>query len=305
MCVRMLSGLSLFFLIWSSAACRSGQTAEMTEAAASSDRSAAATASPQTTAQEKTVVHPPAPTEGMVLIPGGKFTFGATTKQIDFYIGQSTMNIKGMKEALRKTFVTPPRTIDLPDFYISEFEITNQQYRDFVLATGYHPSDPTNYLKQWTGPTEYPGWAAGFPVVWVSQEDAEAYCKWRGGYLPSEEEWEKAARGTDGRYFPWGNVYPVPEKANFNTDAMEPAGNRPEDISPYGVYDMGGNVAELVSTRVQQDGQAFAVIRGGPYFGTAREMLTYHRGLTPLSQTRGEAIGFRCAYRPATGSGKP
>jgi formylglycine-generating enzyme required for sulfatase activity len=255
----------------------------------------AADITPTETAPDQPIL-PPDPLQGMVRIPKGRFVFGADELQIDYYIQQSTMNFPGMVEALRKSFITPPRNLEVPEFHISQFEVTNQEYRDFLLATGYQPEDKADYLRHWTKTTDFPEWAASFPVVWVSQADAEAYCKWRGTSLPTEEEWEKAARGNKGIYFPWGNVFPELDQANFASNAIEPVGNRPGDKSPFEVYDMGGNVSELTSAVVQLQGEPVVVVRGGNCRANAREMLTYRRDFARPGQ-RSEFMGFRCAHR--------
>jgi formylglycine-generating enzyme required for sulfatase activity len=243
-----------------------------------------------------TSILPPAPLQGMVPVAGGRFVFGADETQIDYYIKQSMLNFPGMVQALRRAFITPPRDIELSRFHISQFEVTNQEYRDFLLATGYEPREKADYLRHWVKARDYPDWAASFPVVWVSQADAEEYCRWRGGSLPTEEEWEKAARGTKGAYFPWGNVFPDADLANFSSNQAEPVGNRPGDRSPFEVYDMGGNVSELTSTVVQLQGETMVVVRGGNYVANAREMLAYRRDFTRPGQ-RSEFIGFRCVQR--------
>lgn len=234
----------------------------------------------------------PHPLESTVLVPAGSFVFGATEQQFEYYFRQSVVRFPEMRERLRESMVIPPRSIMLQDYHIDEFEVTNEQYRRFAVATRYRPQSTSDYLKDWLNLTTFPEWAATFPVIWVSREDAQAYCRWRGGRLPTEEEWEKAARGTDGRYFPWGNVFPQPETANFDTQKLEPAGNRPGDKSPYGAYDMAGNVAELTSSMTSVSGQSRTVIKGGSFIGSAREMLTYQRTISAVD--RAAAMGFRC-----------
>ncbi|MFB3903852.1 MAG: formylglycine-generating enzyme family protein [Acidobacteriota bacterium] len=235
-----------------------------------------------------------------VRVPAGKFTYGTTEEQFQSFVTHSLINFPGMVEKLRKSFVIPPREIDLPEFMIDQFEVTNEQYREFVAATGYEPANTRNYLKLWTGRTSYPEWAGTFPVVWISQEDAQAYCKWRGGRLPTEEEWEKAARGTDGRMFPWGNDYPSKETTNFGfgSGRAEPVGNRADDKSPYLVYDMGGNVAEITGTTIQDGKEGRVVIRGGSFVGGGRDASTYKRAITTKALVRAETVGCRCAGKP-------
>ncbi len=234
------------------------------------------------------------PRENMVRVPAGSFLYGATDSQTEFYIRRSRFNFPGMIELLRKRFVAPQRSETLGDYYIHLFEVTNQEYAAFLEATGYRPASKTDFLKHWES-GRYPDWAATFPVVWVSRSDASAYCEWIGGRLPSEKEWEKAARGSDGRFFPWGDVMPSPETANYGSQALEPAGNRPQDVSPHGVYDMAGNVAEWTSSTTQEGAETFFIVRGGSYNTRAREMLTCHRDFVESGEVRRENIGFRCA----------
>ena len=231
-----------------------------------------------------------------VRVPNGTFIFGPSEEQFKSFMAHSLVNFPGMAEKFRTRFVMPAREMKLPEFSIDQFEVTNEQYRQFVQATGYRPGNVTNYLKVWTGNASYPTWAETFPVVWISQEDAEAYCKWRGGRLPTEQEWEKAARGADGRMFPWGNDYPSFETANsgFKDSKVEPVGNRAGDKSPYEVYDMGGNVAEITSTTVKEGDQVRVVIRGGTYLGAGRETATFNRTLVAGPAVRSETIGCRC-----------
>lgn len=239
---------------------------------------------------------PPDESEGMATIPKGEFVFGASERQFQVYLRQSTLRFSGMEERMRARFSMPQQSIELEEFSIDEFEVSNADFRSFLQATGFRPENRQNFLKHWEGKSAPPEWAADFPVVWVSPEDAEAYCEWRSARLPSEQEWEKAARGSDGRYFPWGNKGPSPtETAVFAAEQSELVGNRPGDASPYEVYDMGGNVAEWTSNRQTFEGRPHAVYKGGSFRESAREMLTYNRRLLQLPWPRAEHIGFRCA----------
>ncbi|MGE0491409.1 MAG: formylglycine-generating enzyme family protein [Vulcanimicrobiota bacterium] len=140
----------------------------------------------------------------------------------------------------------PDKTeVDLPTYRISKYPVTNWQFQQFVEATGYEPHGSWHVPEGGYG--EGPDGEANHPAVNVSFHDARAYARWAGGRLASEEEWEKAARGTDGRLYPWGNQW-RPESCNNDSygttpvSAFEEAGN----VSPYGAVDMVGNVLEWV-----------------------------------------------------------
>jgi serine/threonine protein kinase len=136
----------------------------------------------------------------------------------------------------------PLRKIYVGGFYISRFPVTNAEYLAFVEATGYIPPE------HWSDGI-YPAWQANHPVTYVNWHDASAYCQWVRGRLPTEAEWEKAARGSDRRPFPWGNTFD-PARCNSREGGAEtttPVGKfSPVGDSPYSVADMVGNVWEWV-----------------------------------------------------------
>ncbi len=280
---------SLLMGLFTALSCQSFQ--ESGEEVAAAQEQEAQPQAPQIPASPTT---PPAdPNQDMVRIPGGSFLFGATERQFQAYLSFSRMSFPGMKEQLRSRFVIPPRPVSVRDFRMDSFEVTNQQFLEFLQATGYQPGQAGGFLHHWETARRYPEWAAGFPVVWVSAADAQAYCQWRGGRLPSEQEWERAARGDDGRFFPWGNQAPSRhETAVFSSDLSEPVGSRAGDASPFEVYDLGGNVSEWTSDSEAVKGKQHQVARGGNYRETAREMFTFNRRLEPL--IRNEYTGFRC-----------
>ena len=140
----------------------------------------------------------------------------------------------------------PQHTVDLPEFYIGKYPITNAQYAAFVQAAGHRMP------KHWEA-GEIPSGKEDHPVVYVTWRDAMAFCQWlsqetgKGFVLPSEAEWEKAARGADGRIYPWGDEPPTADLCNFgrNVGDTTPVGNySPEGDSPYECADMAGNVRE-------------------------------------------------------------
>lgn len=179
--------------------------------------------------------------------------------------------------------------VELPGFSISKFPTTNEEYARFVEATGHRP-------PKWQGGQSPPD-RSRHPVVNVSWEDADAYSNWLGARLPSEAEWEKAARGTQGWLYPWGNDF-VPE--NLNCSESKSSGTRPVDahpggVSPFGVMDMAGNVWEW-TTSLYEAGAEWRVLKGGSWdykgFKDARAAARVYFGPT----FRSGAIGFRCAW---------
>ncbi|MFC1491737.1 SUMF1/EgtB/PvdO family nonheme iron enzyme [Nitrospinota bacterium] len=136
----------------------------------------------------------------------------------------------------------PQRTVSLSGFWIDKFQVTNEQYRRFLEETGAFSPPPSFSKDDFVGPRQ--------PVVSVSWEEANAYCQWTGRRLPTEAEWEKAARGTDGRTYPWGEEEPTTGHANYSGGEEK----RPLDVdalsdkaSPYGCIQMAGNAYEWVT----------------------------------------------------------
>jgi formylglycine-generating enzyme required for sulfatase activity len=162
--------------------------------------------------------------------------------------------------------------ISLPAFFMDMFEVTNEEYAK-------------------ARPHQYPEHEPTHPVVNVSWNDARRYCEAVGKRLPTEQEWEKAARGTDGRRYPWGDTFD-PAKANtgHRFSGTTPVDKFPEGRSPYGTYDMAGNVWEWTSS----DQDAGKVIRGGLWFDTVIGVKATYRNSFPPS-TQLEYLGFRCA----------
>jgi formylglycine-generating enzyme required for sulfatase activity len=204
-------------------------------------------------------------------------------------------------------------------FYIDETEVTNKMYMTCIKSGGCKPKrfimgtpKRPNYI------IDYPD----YPVVWVDWVDAQAYCNWVGKRLPTEAEWEKAARGTDGRKYPWGNDDPDCSMANFwNNSAYcigdtVKVGSYKNNISPYGALDMAGNVWEWVSDwwgpnryskadYINPKGPSTGKIklyRGGTYGSDISGLLTYdvypeEWGKWPeetLENQANETVGFRC-----------
>jgi formylglycine-generating enzyme len=267
------------------------------------------------------------PPGDMVVIPAGAFLMGATPEE------QQAVLAFGWQDPMRNRiqFLVehsgPRHTVHLDTFYIDKQEVTNQTYRTFVEATG-HPV-PTFWEspRHLADPTQ--------PVVGVSWYDAQAFCVWQGKRLPTEAEWEKAARGTDGRRYPWGQEWDATRLHTADTiagndlesfdawskwqqamsagkETARPAavGSYPRGASTYGVLDMAGNVWEWVADWYDPNYYATApdrnptgpatgdakVIRGGGWDVPRTIPVTWLREqFIPPTFARSPVTGFRCA----------
>ena len=177
------------------------------------------------------------------------------------------------------------RTSDLNEFYIDRTEVTHRAYLECVAAEKCKESS-THENPKYNG--------ANFPVVGVTFEDAKSYCEWKGKRLPTEAEWEKAARGTDGRTHCWGNLYPLYGKVKYANSFGDfdgylrtaPVGSYKYGESPDGALDMCGNAAEWVAGHI---------IRGGSWNQSPSKLSTRYRQKKDPT-FRSYEIGFRCAW---------
>jgi formylglycine-generating enzyme required for sulfatase activity len=225
----------------------------------------------------------PAITDVMVEIPAGPFTLGNDDSDPN--------------EA-------PAQEMELPAFMIDAFEVTNADFAAFVEATGYET------YKEQEGSAQNWRWAYtqgkdNHPVVFVTFEDAWAFCEWAGKRLPTEFEWEKAARGPEGFLYPWGDEY---DATLFNGKDSGLRGTTAGGSFPpngYGLFDMAGNVKEWVdSPYVAYPGSSYQDdkyspdyrgIRGGGWFDDAEFVLSTNRNGGNPATTANDDIGFRCA----------
>jgi len=169
----------------------------------------------------------------------------------------------------------------LPDFYIDRTEVTNAAYAQFASAS-HRPL-----------PDDFPSDKPDYPVVFVTIGDAREFAKWAGKRLPNEQEWEKAARGTDGRPFPWGNLADA-ARANVGTKQMQPAAGFPGGVSPFGALQMLGNVWEFVEDSSAPPGTVR--MRGGSFQETWEQLganVIWDYTTVPADFKKGN-IGFRC-----------
>lgn len=179
-------------------------------------------------------------------------------------------------------------------FYIDKYPVTNAEYKKFVDATGYPP--PLHWRRG-----NIPEGKENHPVVQVNWDDAAAYAQWAGKRLPTEEEWEKAARGSDGRTYPWGNEW---DKSRANTSETRifdttPVGQfSPQGDSPYGVADMAGNVWEWTSGT---GGRVLQPLRGGSWDAPHDSARCFSR-LPYTPRRRNDYTGFRCVISASEAS---
>jgi formylglycine-generating enzyme required for sulfatase activity len=200
----------------------------------------------------------------MVLVPEGEFIMGSDEADTEGISERLGINKPWFEDE------RPAQKVYLNAFFIDQYEATNARYKKFIDAVG-HPTPP-----YWRG-KEYPPDQGDHPVM-VGWADAKAYCEWAGKRLPTEAEWEKAARGTDGRRYPWGNEFD-PSKANVGETqpGQVNVGSYLAGKSPYGAYDMIGNVWEWTADWYQpypgnqsqspHFGEKYKVIRGNAQGG--------------------------------------
>ena len=224
----------------------------------------------------------------MVYVPEGSFEMGSTTGDDD---------------------EKPVRQVYLDAYWIDKYEVTNGQYKQCVAAGACtQPFSPRSAMRSsYYGGTSYPS----YPVINVEWNQAQAYCQWAGGNLPTEAQWEKAARGTDARTYPWGNNSPNWMLANYNGTKLDTVevGSYPQGASPFGALDMAGNVWEWVRDWYGDYDPNETSNPNGPVSGTSRVLrggnwwtwskfirASYRYRFNPSYQD--VLIGFRCASAP-------
>jgi len=232
----------------------------------------------------------------MEWFPAGEFLMGSTDAQIEALCKDTP----GLKDLLSGE--KPQHTVKLDGFWMYKNDVTVAQYKKFFAVTA---------RKMPTAPRW--GWIDDHPVVNVTWDDAVAYAKWAGAALPTEAQWEKAVRGTDGRLYPWGNAWDADKCNNWlaknSPHKTSPVGSYPAGISPYGCMDMAGNVWQWCADWYGADYYQHSptqnpigpttgtarVLRGGSwnYFATRFFRATYRSRFDPM--LRIDYIGFRCA----------
>jgi formylglycine-generating enzyme required for sulfatase activity len=197
------------------------------------------------------------------------------------------------------------RAIVLRRFALDETLVTNADYATFLRASGYQPRLRQNFLKHWQH-GHLPAGKEQHPVVYVDLDDARAYAKWAGKRLPTEEEWQFAAQGMDGRRYPWGEHFEPGRCNGGETGGTTPVKAFPQGRSPYGCYDMCGNVWEWTESQRSDGHTRFCIIRGGAFFKASGSGWYADGGPQPVNFAgkfllmwpgldRCGTIGFRCA----------
>lgn len=261
---------------------------------------------------------------GFVFVPAGRFIYGP---EVVFERLQGTRTLR------------PRQYLTLPAFAIAQYPVTVGDWHTFMQETGYRwagrwyhlAGPPRGWLRRYAPCMDYPARMARYPMVDVTQTDALAYCAWlsaRLGFtctLPNEEQWEKAARGTDGRSYPWGEAHPRPELRTlgnwvkiryylynlfvtperewarsgwyFRAGSPWPVGAIPQNVSPYGCYDMAGNIWEWTCSPYNPNIPGFHVVKGGSWGYSPLHTKCYVRSAASITTTsdryHAHGTGFR------------
>jgi len=217
----------------------------------------------------------------MVFVPGGESTVGVDSLKDENGIPiESSYYVPKLQHVInyRRSFSFPRRKVTLPGFWIYKYEVTLGQWGRFLSAINYDAA-----VVQLKKQMEMYGYTDQYPCYYVWWHEADAYARWAHAALPTEIQWEKAARGTDERLYPWDNLW---ERTRCAFDTIYPVGSFKTDLSPYGCFDMGGNVAEWCWGQYEKDDDIPAVIRGGSH---------------PLTAAYCYTTVFRMSGRPVAG----
>jgi formylglycine-generating enzyme required for sulfatase activity len=223
---------------------------------------------------------------GMVLVPGGRVIADLSSND---------------------DFIPHPRpdvdSVEVDSFYIDRFPVTNEMYYRFISESSYLPDDTSMYLRHWIS-GKYRRGEEKYPVVYLSLSDMEAYAAWADKRLPTEAEWQLAARGPGDRLWPWGGSEPSERLCN-SSGSLCKVDKHPAGRSPYGVEDLVGNVWQMTSDLYFNGTNYFGIIKGGSYYKPASSWWYIQGGPQPLNRTqmllftapgldRNSTVGFRC-----------
>jgi iron(II)-dependent oxidoreductase len=222
----------------------------------------------------------------MVLVPGTIFSYNVTSNE-DFMPYPETSGL----------------SVQIDSFLIDKYPVTNAQYHEFILSSGYLPADTTRYLKHWQSGSFKQG-QDKYPVVYVAYEDMKAYAHWAEKRLPTQAEWQLAAQGPDNRKWPWGAEFHG-TYCNNSFDRPTPVDAFSKGQSQYGVIDLVGNVWQMTNDVYFNGTNYMNVIRGGSYYKPESSWWYIQGGPQPLDKTqillmvspgfdRSSTVGFRC-----------
>jgi formylglycine-generating enzyme required for sulfatase activity len=262
--------------------------------------------------------------ENMVLVPAGPFEMGRDPYELLLDCQEFVDPFWGGRCELWFFETSPLRIMHLEDYYIDLYEVTNAAYAECVEEGACTPPAETTSATRnsYYGNSEYDN----YPVIHVTWEDANAYCTWRGARLPTTAEWEKAARGPESLKYPWGDTFDgdvlnfcdvnCPEDAllhsanpNFDDGFADtaPVGSFPAGVSPYGLFDMGGNVIEWMADTLSQDEFLMAetkspasnipIRRGGSWSHSGGAATSPAHNIVN-DRSSDNFTGFRCASSP-------
>ncbi len=255
-----------------------------------------------------------------ILIKGGTFMMGTASESIPELKDRYTIRFPGVFEN-----EAPAHPVTISDFRMDRYEVTKAQFASFLnarpewrkedLPIGLHNG---HYLEDWTNGRYHDG-EGTYPVVFVTWQAAQVYCRWAGGRLPTEAEWEYAARGGGDAEFPWGDSPPAREKVNYGSSGHGgPVAVGTYPPNPFGLFDMAGNVWELLldawvdhypdvpetnpiaGGAVADEGllaiQDRRVLRGGSFGASIVNLRTRWRDSHVVTNAVA-FVGFRCVYR--------
>ncbi|GHT23182.1 hypothetical protein FACS189430_06050 [Bacteroidia bacterium] len=252
--------------------------------------------------------------QGMVEVPSVKKDMSVVLnkREIGYYesFDESFINY-GVIKSPPNYFHTSPskkqitKKIDISRFAMDETSVTNKQFETFLKATGYKPAVSVNFLKHWVN-GNIPDGKDNHPVVYIDLNDARAYTRWAGKRLPTEEEWQWAAQGDTDNKYPWGNEMNEDKCNSVNGNDTTPVNSYPEGKSPWGCYDMCGNVWELTESEYSDGRNRFCILKGGSFYKPKGSGWYFYGGALPVNfsakqllmwpgSDRFATVGFRCA----------
>ncbi|MCE5323020.1 formylglycine-generating enzyme family protein [bacterium] len=214
----------------------------------------------------------------MILIPSGPFVMGLSKHEVKRICRRFDIQPATLADTM------PQRMIELPDFYMDKYPVTNAEFYAYVIEAN------AGWIYNIDNPV--PKDSESLPAVNVTYDMAESYAAWAGKRLPTEQEWEKAARGKPAMLFPWGGVWESDRLSCsvFSQGSLSSVGLHPMGSSPYGVMDMAGNVWEWTSTSMDKA----MVIKGGSFRQSRPYQFMCSFKEFEAGNSARDDIGFRC-----------